>query len=228
MILLILYYVYKWITVPWSYYESTRSHRRQCNTKPWIETELKRHECVALFWIVISPFLAGYTLQLGRYLLSNYDKYMSSFNVTIFIIAATIKPLLHITQLLKQRTLYLNSLIDTDPSAIDIIQAKLQLLQNELDNLKHNTRRDFTQITKALSPTIHQLSTNLKQIKAQQLELKDWSEHQFLDIDEKLKEYKRGLVESVIFLPVDLSIGIAKMVGLVNMNKREQFLPSNK
>ncbi|KAI9472352.1 MAG: hypothetical protein EXX96DRAFT_583750 [Benjaminiella poitrasii] len=220
MLLLILYYVYKWITVPWSYYESAcrRRQQHQASTsssspqKPWIEAELKRHQQIALIWIIASPFLAGYTLQFSRHFLSNYDKYMSNFNVTVFMIAATIRPLIHITQLLKERTLYLNSLLSDNPQHIDIIHAKLQVLQEEIERLRRSTRRDLAQ---AVSPPLQQMSQSLKQVQKQQIQLRDWSEQRFLDLDDQLKECsKRGLVESMVFLPVHLSMSIAaKMMG---------------
>ncbi|KAG1181121.1 hypothetical protein G6F62_013798 [Rhizopus arrhizus] len=50
---LVLYYVYKWITVPWTYYESARSRRlsNQSNMekkKLALEQELKHHELIGL------------------------------------------------------------------------------------------------------------------------------------------------------------------------------------
>lgn len=168
MVLLVLYYVYKWITgtthlfhslivthlyvmlVPWSYYESARARRTNTTKrKESVEQELRRHELMGLIWVILSPAIAGYTLQYSRYILSNHDKYMSTFNVTVFVLAASIKPLIHIIALLTERTLFLQSEVHADETEIQVLAKKLEIIQEELDGLRkaYATKRDLGQVS---------------------------------------------------------------------------------
>jgi hypothetical protein len=145
--------------VPWSYYESARSRRIihqysnksfASKRKEFVEEELRRHELIGLIWVVMSPAIAGYTLQYSRYFLSNYDKYMSTFNVTVFVLAATLKPLIHVMALLRERTLFLQSEMQIDETQMETLQKKLELMQEELEGLRkaYATKRDLGQVKK--------------------------------------------------------------------------------
>lgn len=153
--------------VPWSYYESARSRRiiyeyksfndkkkapgmatSASKRKELVKEELRRHELIGLIWVILSPSIAGYTLQYSRYFLSNYDKYMSTFNITVFILAASIKPFMHITALLTERTLYLQREVQIDETQLEIMQKKIELVQEELDMLTKAlaTKRELGQV----------------------------------------------------------------------------------
>ncbi|KAG0194044.1 hypothetical protein DFQ28_001845 [Apophysomyces sp. BC1034] len=162
LVLLILYYVYKWLTVPWAYYESARSRRilhqntsqlddkkqlAEYERRQVMAQELRRHELVGLLWVVISPAVAGYTLQYSRYFLNNYERYMSSFNVVVFVLAASIKPLAHVMTLLRERTLHLQSELQVTDGQVQLLQDKLDLMEDELQNLRKAfaTKKDLGQ-----------------------------------------------------------------------------------
>lgn len=128
---------------------STNKRREYSNKrKESVEEELRRHELVGLIWVIISPGVAGYTLQYSRYFLSNYDKYMSTFNVTVFVLAATIKPLIHVIALLRERTVFLQSEVLVNESEIELLQKKLEMMEEEFDTLRKAfaTKRDLGQV----------------------------------------------------------------------------------
>lgn len=113
-----------------------------------ITNELKRHELFGLLWVTTSPILAGITLHYSRYFLANYERYMSSFNVVVFVLAASLKPLAHAMTLLRERTLYLQSEIQTSESQVQLLQRKLDLMEEELDTLRKAfaTKKDLGQV----------------------------------------------------------------------------------
>ncbi|KAI8887988.1 hypothetical protein K501DRAFT_321132 [Backusella circina FSU 941] len=242
MILLILFYVYKWITVPWIYYESARSRRllhqhsldpRMKNNgkkmngagkyKEAVEEELRKHELVGLTWVIVSPALAGYTLQYSRYFLSNYDKYMSSFNVTVFILAASIKPLIHIMALLRERTVYLQSEAMVDETEMEMLQKKMDLLEEEMDTLRtaFATKRDLGQVASDIAPSIQHLSKAFKRFEKKEKTLRTWSEERFTELDQKVHDFDQficysieqdqrksaqRLLVAVMFLPISIAL----------------------
>lgn len=116
--------------------------------KASVEEELRRHELIGLAWVIMSPAIAGYTLQYSRYFLSNYEKYMSTFNVTVFVLAATLKPLVHVMALLRERTLFLQSEMQVDETEIEVLQKKIEMMEDEMDGLRKAfaTKRDLGQV----------------------------------------------------------------------------------
>ncbi|KAI7873529.1 uncharacterized protein EV154DRAFT_430746 [Mucor mucedo] len=261
MLMLILYYVYKWMTVPWAYYESARTRRvihhqsstemKQAglaNTKQddayskrmqaehskrkLITAELRRHELAGLIWVTVSPAIAGYTLQYSRYLLSNVDKYISAFNVTVFILAASIKPVSHIMALLQERTLFLQSEAIVTDTQVQVLQTRLDTLEKELFGLRKAfvTKKDLGQVTEEINPTLHQLAKALKRFEKRDISLRSWTEEQFTALDLKVREFDQyicyrieqdqrqqahGLVVSLVLLPLNISLWAAKRITLL-------------
>lgn len=250
------------ILVPWSYYESARSRRiihqkssaaektkaglstngddayykrmqTEHEKRKLITAELRRHELAGLLWVLLSPAIAGYTLQYSRYLLSNVDRYISAFNVTVFILAASIKPLSHIMSLLQERTLFLQSEALVTESQVTSLQTRLDALEKELFGLRkaYATKKDLGQVVQEdINPTLNQLAKALKRFEKRDLALRTWSEEQFTSIDLKVREFDQyicyrieqdqrqqahGMVVSLILLPLNISLWAAKRITLL-------------
>ncbi|KAI8060283.1 hypothetical protein BC940DRAFT_312211 [Gongronella butleri] len=254
MILLILYYVFKWMTVPWSYYESARSRRLihyHATSKELpgkqedLASELRRHELVGLLWVLASPAIAGYTLQYSRYFLSDYDRYMSSFNVAVFVLAASLKPLSHVMLLLRERTLFLQSEIQVNDTHVMRLQKRIDLLEEELYALRqaYATKKDLGQVADGLSPTIQHLSKAIRRFEKKEQLLRSWSEDKFTLLDDKVREFddficykidqeqrmaKSSTITTLILLPFNMTIWIAKtMTGLLPTPSRALLGPSS-
>ncbi|CEG78752.1 hypothetical protein RMATCC62417_13314 [Rhizopus microsporus] len=256
MILLILFYVYKWMTVPWSYYESARIRRvihqqssvelkagpkaeeaaylRKLQTErekqQSIHAELRRHELAGLVWVVLSPLIAGYTLQYSRYFFANTDKYISAFNITVFTLAASIKPLSHVIFLLQERTLYLQNEAAFSETEIEMLQSRIRFLEKEIDVLRraYATKKDLGQITEDINPTLQQLTKTLHRFEKRDNALRTWSQQHFTAIEQKVKEFDQyicyrieqdqrqqahGVVVSLVLLPLNISLWIAKRMS---------------
>lgn len=246
MLLLILYYVYKWLTVPWTYYESARSRRAihdSVLTKSKMEnpvssdidliksesiaTELRRHEFAGLIWVTLSPVLAGYTLHYSRSYLSSADKYISTFNISVFVLAALIKPLSHIMTLVQDRTLYLQSELVAPESELQSLKKRFEVLDDEVHILKeaYATKKDLGQIADDINPAIHHLAKTLRRIEKRENALKDWAEEQFTSLETKMREFDEyicyrieqdqrqeahGGVASLMLIPLNISFWAAK------------------
>lgn len=197
-----------------------------------ITAELRRHELAGLIWVTVSPAIAGYTLQYSRYLLSNVDKYISAFNVTVFILAASIKPVSHIMVLLQERTLFLQSEAIVTDSQVQILQKRLETLEKELFGLRKAfaTKKDLGQVTEEINPTLNQLAKALKRFEKRDISLRSWTEEQFTALDLKVREFDQyicyrieqdqrqqahGMVVSLILLPLNISLWAAKRITLL-------------
>lgn len=198
-----------------------------------ITAELRRHELAGLLWVMFSPVIAGCTLQYSRYLLSNVDRYISSFNVTVFILAASIKPLSHVIMLLQERTLFLQSEALISESKVEALETKMDLLEKELYGLRkaYATKKDLGQVvTDDINPSLQQIAKALKRFEKRDIALKTWSEEQFNSIDHKVREFDQyicyrieqdqrqqahGMVISLILLPLNISLWVAKRMTLL-------------
>lgn len=198
-----------------------------------ITAELRRHEIAGLLWVILSPAIAGYTLQYSRYLLSNVDRYISAFNVTVFILAASIKPISHVMVLLQERTMFLQSEALVSESQVQVLQTKMDLLERELYGLRkaYATKKDLGQVvTEDINPSLQQLAKALKRFEKRDLALRTWSEEQFASIDHKVREFDQyicyrieqdqrqqahGMVVSLILLPINISLWVAKRMTLL-------------
>lgn len=183
-------------------------------------------------WVILSPAIAGYTLQYSRYLLSSVDRYISSFNVTVFILGASIKPLTHIMVLLQERTLFLQSEAQVSESHVETLEARVDLLEKELFGLRKAfaTKKDLGQVAEDINPTISQLTKALKRFEKRDLALRTWSEEQFTAIDLKVREFDQyicyrieqdqrqqahGLFVTLVLLPLNISLWAAKRITLL-------------
>lgn len=183
-------------------------------------------------WVILSPAIAGYTLQYSRYLLSSVDRYISSFNVTVFILGASIKPLTHIMVLLQERTLFLQSEAQVSESHVQTLESRIDLLEKELFGLRKAsaTKKDLGQVAEDINPTISQLTKALKRFEKRDLALRTWSEEQFTAIDLKVREFDQyicyrieqdqrqqahGLLVTLILLPLNISLWAAKRITLL-------------
>lgn len=197
-----------------------------------ITAELRRHELAGLIWVTLSPAIAGYTLQYSRYLLSNMDKYINAFNITLFILAASIKPLSLIMVLLQERTLFLQSEAIVTENQVQILQKRLGCLEKELFGLRKAfaTKKDLGQVTEEINPTLHQLAKALKRFEKRDISLRSWTEEQFTALDLKVREFDQyicyrieqdqrrqahGMVVSLVLLPLNISLWAAKRITLL-------------
>jgi hypothetical protein len=191
--------------------------------KQMVAKELRQHELIGLLWVLISPIIAGLTLQYSRGFLSNQDKYLSSFNIVVFVLAALIKPTAHCMSMLKDRTLYLQSELQFEEGEVEILRERIYELEDELQSLKNAfaTKKDLGQVTNGIGPTLNQLAKSVKRSEKREQLLRNYSEERFNFVDAKMREFdnyiskrieqdrlrtSRGLIASLIFLPMTVTM----------------------
>lgn len=197
--------------------------------KQLVARELRQHELAGLLWVLASPIIAGLTLQYSRRFLSNQDKYLSSFNIVVFVLAALIKPTAHCLSMLKDRTLYLQSQMQLEEGEVDILRERIYELEDELQSLKKAfaTKKDLGQVTNGIGPTLNQLAKSVKRSEKREQNLRNYSEERFNFVDAKMREFDeyiakrveqdrlrstRGFIASFIFLPITVTLWTLKRV----------------
>lgn len=79
-------------------------------------SELYVHEVLALLSCFISPILGAYLLHTIRAQLTQRSEgLLTDFNITVFLLAAELRPMSHALKLIQARTLYLQRIVQSTP-----------------------------------------------------------------------------------------------------------------
>lgn len=105
--------------------------------------ELYVHEVLALLSCFLSPVLGAYLLHAVRAQLSlPSEGLLTDFNITVFLLAAELRPISHTLKLVQARTLHLQRVVQTTPVEPSIM-AKFEEMYNRLAQLEQ--RADATE-----------------------------------------------------------------------------------
>ncbi|KAI9805151.1 MAG: hypothetical protein M1825_000985 [Sarcosagium campestre] len=106
-------------------------------------SELHYHEYLALFSCFLSPLLGAYLLHALRSQLSRPSEgLVSNYNLTIFLLAAEIRPVSHLVRLIQARTLFLQRIVNNNPYEDVSEQGNIEDLQKRLEALEARTAID--------------------------------------------------------------------------------------
>lgn len=100
--------------------------------------ELRQHENLALLSCFLGPLLGAYLLHAIRGQLTRPSEgLVSNFNLTIFVLAAELRPCSHLITLIQARTLHLQRIVEANTSDIDRIQDdKISDLTKRLEDME--------------------------------------------------------------------------------------------
>lgn len=151
--------------VPWENYEAARRRRiihqsastfRPSRQHEFTAGELRHHEHVNLAWVIASPFIVAYTLRFSRYFLTNHERYLGYFQVSLFVLGALVRPLHHATQLLQEKAEalqsdaqdYASGLNHDAPATVGALQDRMDQMLAEIEELYDElaTKKDVGQV----------------------------------------------------------------------------------
>ncbi|KAG0289778.1 hypothetical protein BGZ96_006721 [Linnemannia gamsii] len=233
-LILISFFLYNIIKVPWELYYAARTRRvllTNVNAKvsldPLLEqrrqsaaASLRRQEFLSLLLVLASPFIGGYTLQYLKTFFSSYENYLSVMNIELFIVASGIRPLTHLISLLKARALHLQEQVHYPDSEVESLKRKVASIEAELTQLRRAvaTKRDVLQVQDSVEPTLHQLTKQIKRHDKKEVQLRSYAEERFATIDDKMREYDTYLTyriteeqhraTSLLFLPINILVAV--------------------
>lgn len=79
-------------------------------------SELRTHEVLALLACFLGPIFGAWLLHTVRFQLSRPSEgLVSDYNLSIFLLAAEIRPVSHVLTLIQSRTMYLQRMVATNP-----------------------------------------------------------------------------------------------------------------
>ncbi|KAF9185884.1 hypothetical protein BGZ50_002832 [Haplosporangium sp. Z 11] len=232
-LMLIGFFLYNIIKVPWELYYAARTRRILLTSAsvnapadPALEkrrqsaaSSLRRQEFFSLLLVMASPFLGGYTLQYLKTFFSSYEDFLSALNIELFIVASGIRPLSHLVSLLKSRALFLQEQVHYPDSEVEQLKRKVTSIEAELAQLRRAfaTKRDVLQVQDSVEPTLHHLTKQIKRHDKKENLLRSYTEERFASIDDKMREYDAYLAyritedqhrSSLLFLPINILVAM--------------------
>lgn len=98
--------------------------------------ELRRSELLSLIFCVLSPLMGAYMLQWMRETMTDGNKYLNTFNIRLFTLAAGIKPWSHAMTLVRRRMLHLQEEVHYPSSKVESMNQRLRRLEADLSSLR--------------------------------------------------------------------------------------------
>ncbi|CAZ81504.1 unnamed protein product [Tuber melanosporum] len=147
--------------------------------------ELRMNEVLALLACFVGPCVGGSLLHAIRSQLSRPSEgLVSNFNLTIFVLAAELRPAAQVVKLIRNRSLYLHSVVHHPPmTRIDALTARLEELSAEV--------RDLTLMTtKAVDRGSHldALTRAVRRYEKRETVHSAQTENRILEIDNRLND----------------------------------------
>ncbi|CBQ69001.1 related to TRX2-thioredoxin II [Sporisorium reilianum SRZ2] len=107
--------------------------------------ELRRSELLSLVFCVMSPLLGAYMLHWMRETMTDGNKYLNTFNIRLFTLAAGIKPWSHAMTLVQRRMLHLQEEVHHPSSKVEKMNQRLRRLEADLSSLRklYATKNDL-------------------------------------------------------------------------------------
>ena len=113
-------------------------HTKNARLREGAESELRLHELTALFACFVFPAIGAWLLHAIRSQLSRPSEgLVSNYNLTIFLLAAELRPLSHLIKMVQSRTLHLQRVVSSNPYEEEKVDnAKVFDLSKRLDELE--------------------------------------------------------------------------------------------
>ncbi|KAI3539161.1 hypothetical protein CSPX01_09060 [Colletotrichum filicis] len=179
------------------------------NKKEDALAELWVHEILALVSCFMFPMLGAYLLHAIRAQLSRPSEgLVSNYNLTIFLLAAEVRPISHLMKLVQCRTIQLQRDVHVNPYKDDgatsdqmrVLMARLEMLESrpEPTTMKHNGTSDNSKIKQeasiardvrnAIQPDLDALNRAVRRYEKKATVLAFQTESRFAAVDTRLND----------------------------------------
>ncbi|KAI9714914.1 MAG: hypothetical protein M1820_000203 [Bogoriella megaspora] len=171
--------------------------------------ELRSHEVLALACCFLGPMFGAYLLHTIRAQLSRPSEgLVSNYNLTIFLLAAELRPSAHLIRLIQARTLHLQRTVQTSPFAnepspssranIASLESRIAELENHLGDLASShtalqksstdTAEVTTSVNRALQPQLDALNRAVRRYEKRSMTTALQTEARLQDLEKRLRD----------------------------------------
>ncbi|KAF2755955.1 hypothetical protein EJ05DRAFT_487775 [Pseudovirgaria hyperparasitica] len=102
-----------------------KQKQRQTDEQKYASAELRRNELLSLAACFAGPVLGAYLLHYIRsYLTRPSEGLVSNYNLTIFVLAAELRPVSHLIRLQRARIMHLQRIVQREPSPPEAVDSQ--------------------------------------------------------------------------------------------------------
>ncbi|KAK4698263.1 hypothetical protein P7C70_g8019, partial [Phenoliferia sp. Uapishka_3] len=220
ILLLIVFYLYQLVKVPWSIYRASHTRYVLAGTtrQPSSEIEgspaekrrlnairiLRRNELLALSATAAVPAVGSYLLHFVKDILSDPDRYINQRIITLFALATSVKPLLHFAKLAKNSSLYYQEAVHYPSTEVHLLRLQVEALQKDISQLARAfaTKDDVRLLRDGVDVPLSQLSKAVRRFDRKEEYLRLSSEERFALVDARLEEAQRETAMNAELLEV--------------------------
>ncbi|GAA5867312.1 hypothetical protein JCM1840_005024 [Sporobolomyces johnsonii] len=208
ILILICFYLYQLIKVPWEIYYASQARyvlpqaRTPSDDTTFVEdplvsaqrdasaAALRRNELFSLFSTMLVPAIGAGLLHYARGLLSDPDRYINRFLISLFAIATSVKPFLHFTRLVKKNSLYHQEVVHYPSSEVHLLRRRVERLENDLVQLSRAfaTKSDVRALRDGVDVPLTALSKAVRRFNRKEEYLRLTSEERFALLVARLDE----------------------------------------
>ncbi|KDE03251.1 hypothetical protein MVLG_06245 [Microbotryum lychnidis-dioicae p1A1 Lamole] len=206
VITIVCFYLYQLIKVPWDIYYA--SHARvvldtalpkpgqegydpqQAERRDYSVRQLKKTELLSLLVTMLVPAAGSGLLYYARGLLSDPDRYINRFLISIFAVATSVKPFLHFAKLVQHNSLYHQEQVWYPSTEVHFLRRRIETLEQDLSQLTRAfaTKDDVRNLRDGVDVPLSQLSKAVRRFDRKEEYLRLSSEERFLLLEQRLEE----------------------------------------
>ncbi|SNX87059.1 related to TRX2 - thioredoxin II [Melanopsichium pennsylvanicum] len=152
-------------------------------------SELRRSEFLSLVLCILSPLMGAYMLHWMRETMTDGNKYLNTFNIRLFTLAAGIKPWSHAISLLRRRMLFLQEKVHYPSSKVEKLNSRLRRIEADLSSLRklYATKSEL----KVLKEYDQQLGRAVRRSERKEEHLRLSAEEKFSIVEGRLEDLLR-------------------------------------
>ncbi|GAA5949791.1 hypothetical protein JCM21900_004201 [Sporobolomyces salmonicolor] len=208
ILILICFYLYQLIKVPWEIYYASQARyvlpqaRAAPDDATFVEdplvsaqrdasaAALRRNELFSLLSTMLVPAIGAGLLHYARGLLSDPDRYINRFLISLFAIATSVKPFLHFTRLVKRNSLYHQEAVHYPSSEVHRLRRRVERLETDLVQLSRAfaTKSDVRALRDGVDVPLTALSKAVRRFNRKEEYLRLTSEERFALLVARLDE----------------------------------------
>lgn len=189
--------------VPWDLYYASRSRRILSLSLEEDEDDSNSHfqrqeaihqlavaELLSLSMTIVTPAAGAYLLYLARNMLSDPDRYINTFTISLFALATAVKPLLHLAERIRQRSLFYQEVVHYPSTQVHLLQRKIDRLEKDLSALNRAfaTKEEVRNLKDGVDVPLTQLSKAVRRYERKEEVLRLTSEERFAMLDARLDD----------------------------------------
>ncbi|KAA8901727.1 hypothetical protein FN846DRAFT_754103, partial [Sphaerosporella brunnea] len=149
------------------------------------EKEMRRNEMLALTACFAGPLLGGWMLHAVRSQLSRPSEgLVSNFNLTVFVLAAELRPVAQVVKLMRARTLHLQRMVHRLPrSRVEDVERRVEGLAEEVRELAALAKRAVER-----DPDLDALNRAVRRYEKREVLHSAQTESRILEINNRLND----------------------------------------